>query len=128
MLKKYLLFIILTASPSFVSPECIGCMTPCIDLVNTELIDGTPGDNIAEIYIKKCMAKQKHIEGDTCDFCKCPKAAHSVHKHPYKIHNNKKASEMPIETILPKEQTKEEKSAAIKTFLTTGILPSQTGK
>ncbi len=130
MSKKYLIFLALTISPSLLSPECIGCMTPCVDTINTELIGGTAPSNIstAEIYIKKCRAKQKHIEGDTCDFCKCPKTAHSVHKHPYKIHNGKKVSELPIETILPKEQTKEEKSAAIKTFLTTGMLPSQTNK
>jgi len=120
-MKKHIplfLGILLVSAPTYTNAECIGCMTPHIEQL--------PNGETAEFYIKKCMAKQKHLEGETCPFCKCSKAAHSLHKHPYKMHHNKKVSELPIETILPAEQTKEEKNAAIKEFLLTGMLPSQT--
>jgi len=56
-----------------------------------------PNGEYRDIYTKKCLAKQKDIEGAVCEYCKCSRSSHSVNRHPYKIHNGIKITPQPLE-------------------------------
>ncbi len=91
----YLIFISLAFTSAQTQAECLGCVTP--------YVEHYPNGAVQESYIKKCLAKQKDIEGKNCEFCHCLKTSHSINRHPYKVHNKKKLIERPIETLTPRQ-------------------------
>lgn len=114
MLKHITVIItLLTLATGPLKADCIGCVKVHVEHY--------PNGKTIETRIKHCTAKQKYIEDEFCPFCKCPRASHSLHKHPYKIYTEngqiKKASELPIQTLLPELGNQQEERDALKNLL-----------
>ncbi len=92
MNTRFLLSTILTPlillSPSL-NADCLQC---------TRIqVEHAPNGESHEIYTKKCIAKQKDIDGSHCEYCHCPREQHSINRHPYKMHNGKKIAPQSLE-------------------------------
>jgi hypothetical protein len=86
IISFFLTTLLITAS---LSADCLNC---------TRIqVERAPGGESCEIYTKKCLAKQKDIEGEHCEYCKCSRHHHSINRHPYKLHNGKKIQPQSLE-------------------------------
>jgi len=77
----------------FITPTL---MADCLTCTHVQTEHGPNGES-RDIYTKKCLAKQKDIENDTCEYCHCPKQNHSINRHPYKFYNGKKIAIQSLE-------------------------------
>lgn len=84
-------FSLLTLMSSTINADCLGCIKE-----HTEYFENGAKQ---QCYIKKCLAKQKDLDDETCPKCNCLRNQHSVHRHPYKWHNGKKLPEHNLGTI-----------------------------
>jgi hypothetical protein len=88
IISFFLTTLLITAS---LSADCLNC---------THIqVEHAPRGESREIYTKKCIAKQKDIESEHCEYCGCPRHSHSINRHPYKLHNGKKIQPQSLEAV-----------------------------
>jgi hypothetical protein len=94
-----IIFNVLMFIPCTTKADCLGCVKEHTEYFETGAKQ--------QCYLKKCLAKQKDINSETCPKCNCSRDQHSIHRHPYKWYNGKKLPEHNLGTITrtPQEQT-----------------------
>jgi len=86
--------------------DCLGCLKTHVEY--------HPSGEHQEVYIKKCIAKQKDIEGHRCEFCHCLRSDHSIHRHQYKMHENRKLKTQPLDLAIKNKRAMPTTSPSVK--------------